>query len=456
MTEYFEANGLWHLPDTPDVIVPGTLKYDADGITLVLTGGLTQALSDKLGDYPLILGRTGSNPHGHGSIVSLIDCFGAGKSINFLGMGTEKIRCNRAALGNFHLSAEPFEYEYLELGINHLADWATLGGLEWSRVPGDPATYSATYRKPPEVRGQLGDREIVLETVCRMPHSANRMSFEMDRRLLIKPLGEISPDDLGEDHVRTWQDFLTFATDRPVGVAKITYAAVDAGHGFRPKIDLIYNPIFRPVAEPKSIHVMEMLFGIDDARALGLDIFAEWGRFYESHPEFVALYFGYRYSQPKYLDDKFAKVAAALKLLCSDLDIIPKKAKSCLDDFRRVVDDHFPDDQRLLVEQALPAASDLGLLPAMKGLLAEHAPIMGKIVRDVNAFLRDVATILVFVRRREERADVAPLEGATMHWHKERIDTLIKVMVLKELSFPPEVIATLMDRNATFNHLARS
>ena len=450
MMEYFEANGIWYSPDDPSNAVGGTLKFDADGIYLVLIGSFREGWGLGVERYPLITGIIESSPYG--SVVSLIDSFTQRNSFNMAGVTSERIRCNKAAIGHFHLSHESFDYHSLELGYTHLTEWAGRGGFEFDRTSDEPMTYVVTFLGPKDMREEFDDRSIILGTSFVSQRSAQRVVLTVDHRIRVEPMGEIATDNLGEDYVRMFQNLLSFATDRPNAIERIAYKLSKDEHGNRPNINLVANQMYTPKDKDSKVTSIDMLFVLDDLKGTGIEIFKSWSEFSKKHSEFTVVYFAYLYQSPKYLEDRFSKMLTAFKLFCTSLGRTAPTAKLCLNALYELLDARILDSDRPLVAHAIPDEAELGLAFVLMELLEENSAIMGKIVNDFSAFVHSISDTLYHVNKRVEGV-TPPLEAEAMLWIMEKINALIKILVLKELGFGENLVLSLLERNRSFNYL---
>ena len=62
--------------------------------------------------------------------------------------------------------------------------------------------------------------------------------------MVVDPAGETTPDRLGHEHLRTLQNLLTFATDKPNGVEEIIYRGEAVEPDIAPILYLIFDPLF--------------------------------------------------------------------------------------------------------------------------------------------------------------------------------------------------------------------
>ncbi len=449
--KHFEATGLWYL-DEPDKSIGGTLRFDRDGLQLSLLGALSQGWSPMTERYPMIRGVVSESPHG--VYVSLIDAFTNKTKFNMAGVRAETIRCHKATIGNCYLPEGTFEFKSLELDYSYLTQWVGRGGMEVERRLSQEKTYVATYRKPEDVEIPFGDKKLILGFNFNATESTHRTTLTETARLLIEPFGEATSETLGKEYVRTLQDLITFATDRPNGVEEIAYRAESDEQGVTPKLNLIFDPIFRVDEKENSLHAVDMLFTYGDTKIQGINIFQKWLDFSLKHKEFCEVYFGHTYAKPKYLDDRFRKMMVAFTLLCSTLGEKPERTRLFQEALESALQAYFSAGEREFLGHLIPTWSEIEMPIMLHRMLEEYSRQMGRVIEDIPSFVRSISDTLVFVERRVIGTR-PPLDGGDLFYAVEKIKMLIKIIVLKELGFAPEAIDALVARNKHLAHLGR-
>ena len=128
LEEAFEYKGFFWLPETPDVEIPGALRYTPDdGVRLELQGVLHAPADDSFHppsfkDAPLILGVTTQ-----GKEVSLLDCIqvkgNIGTGWKYWGTPETAYRVTRAFLDVHFPSIKAVEFEGIMVNYTYLDEW---------------------------------------------------------------------------------------------------------------------------------------------------------------------------------------------------------------------------------------------------------------------------------------------------------------------------------------------
>jgi hypothetical protein len=448
--KHFEARGHWNLADDPDHSVGGTLKFDENGLTLELLGCFREGWTPIAQRYSITHGVVGDSPYG--SFVTLIDSLKIGQKFTMVGATAEKIRCERAIVGNCHLEDDSSRYESVELDFSYLSDWVGRGGIKLDWRQADRTAFVATYDQPQDLTLEFGDRTLTLGFKFQVSESTHKATLRDAARLVVKPVGKLAPKKLGGEHVRMLQDLLSFATDTTNAVDDIAYQAEANERAFAPKLNLIYEPIFRLKEKKDFLHPTDMLFTFADSQSLGINIFQNWLNFSGKHRAFCEIYFGLAYAQPRFLRERFAGVIAAFTFFCSTLTEIPERTKLFLEALETAMKMHYSDEDQLLLGHVISTDSELEMSFNLLQLLRENSDLMGHVIEDFSAFVQAVVDTLAFYKCRTEGARAA-LEGEVLLYAVEKIKMLIKILVLKELGFGNAQLKALVTRNAQFNYL---
>jgi hypothetical protein len=284
--KYFESSGLWSLADDSSNTVGGTLILDNEGLNLKLLGTFSADWAAGVERYPTIHGVIGDNPYG--TYVTLIDCFRKHSVINMAGVTSETIGCGRATIGATHLSDEMFNFETLEVMFSYLKDWVGITGFKFDGSGG--REYSVNYTKPELPSFSFGEKKLTLDPFVKTTRGMHHAALDEEILILVEPVGERLPTELGEEGIQVLQNLLTFATDTPNAIEEITYYGAADDRGVHPDYHLVFDPILRLKEDKKPLHASDMLFTFRDAQDQGLNIFQNWLGFTERNRSFCTIF----------------------------------------------------------------------------------------------------------------------------------------------------------------------
>ena len=449
-----KANGLWYLADEPSNKVAGTVHYSARGLHLVLLGGFRGGWTPKSEPYPLIYGVVSKTPYGE--FVTLIDCFTKRTRMSSAGISSETVYCNRGIIGDAHLPPHHDEFEALNVTLSYLTDWFGRTGFASQIVPGGEFGLDVSYRKPELIRQPIGDEVLVLGIAVKWSESFHTLSIMEEANVVIKQLPRITAERAHVEYVRPLQNLLSFATDTPNEVEEIEFRGESVVRGDVERnrnYHLIYKPIFR-LKKKGFLALDDMLFNFHEAQVSGLNIFEKWFEFTRRHASFCTVYFALLYAPPRYVDERFLRLMSAFTLLGTSLGDVPQRTTLFLDDLNSLLATRFSEPERTLLGHIIPTGPEIEMPFQLLKLLEEYRPLMIQIIGDdLSGFVRFVCDATTFIERRVSSGGEPPYEGTGLLDAMQKIDILIKIIILKELGFLEGQISKFVQRNKHFIHM---
>jgi len=445
--KHFESSGTWFPADDSSNAVQGTLYFDSEGLNLKLLGSFREGWSAGAERYPTIRGVVDENPYG--TFVTLIDCLRKQSRFNMAGVTSETIRCGRATIGATHLPDGMFHFEKLGVLFSYLTDWVGQTGLKFEVIR--DSGYSVSYTRPATLSFPFGDKKLSVVPSVKSTHGFHRALLDEETLILLEPIGEHSPSELGGDRIQILQDLLTLATDTPNAAEDITYYGTEDDQGLMPEYHLVFDPIFR-LKDKRLLHPSDMLFTFSDAQDQGLNIFQNWLDFTERHQSFCSVFFANLYAEPRFLNDRFASLMLAFTLLATRIGEVSERTKLFLGDVEAALNSRFSDEEREFLGHVIPTGAEIEMPYHLLRLLRENADTMGPFIEDMPEFVRSVSDTLGFFERRSEGAR-PHIRGEKLLHAMLKIRLLVKIVVLKELGFAEEAVKSLVGRNNRINFL---
>ena len=308
------------------------------------------------------------------------------------------------------------------------------------------------YTKPELLSFPFGEKKLDLYSSLGLTRGAHHAAFDEEIAILLRPVGDRRPTDLGGDGIRALQNLLTFATDTPNAIEEISYYGPKDEQGFDREYHLLFDPIFRLQDDKRFLPSSDMLFTLRDALDLNLNIFEKWLDFSERNLAFCTVFFANLYSEPTYLNDQFTNLLLAFTLLTTTTKEVSERAKLFLRDVETALKSRFSDEDRDLLEPIIPTGAEIEMPYHLLSLLQENADLMRKVIDDIPSFVRLVCDTLSFFRRRSDWKR-SHLEGRELLYASLKIRLLIKIVILKELGFSEEAVRSLILRNNKINFL---
>ena len=263
--------------------------------------------------------------------------------------------------------------------------------------------YSVSYTRPATLSFPFGDKKLSVVPSVKSSHEFHRALLDEETLILLEPIGEHSPSELGGDRIQILQNLLTLATDTPNEAEDITYYGTEDDQGLMPEYHLVFDPIFR-LKDKRLLHPSDMLFTFSDAQDQGLNIFQNWLDFTERHQSFCAVFFANLYAEPRFLNDRFASLMLAFTLLATRIGEVSERTKLFLGDVEAARNSRFSDEEREFLSHVIPTGAEIEMPYHLLRLLRENADTMGPFIEDMPGFVRSVSDTLGFFERRSEGA----------------------------------------------------
>lgn len=451
--KFFKVDGQWSIDENEKKQMAGTLTFSKKGLRLKLLGSFRKGWSPTAGStYPSIRGIVEKNPFGN--FVTLYDCFTNSTSFNNVGIGSESIRANRAILSDDHPPHGPQLFESLSVRFTHLADWVGWNNfhVEW-RTDGKLGV-SIQYTKPENLSFQVDDVVFKVGTSFGSSRSVGRATVKERTHLVIEPINDTSAERASDKYLYRLQNLLTFATDTPNGNDEnlLFGNRISCGGSHLPKkFHLFSDPIFRRKGRAGRLFERDMLFGLDDARKAGVNIFQSWFDFVKRHESFTIIYFAHIYRRPYYLDDKFRSIMSAFNIYCISAFETSERAGTILAAVNTILGPAYDARERPSLEGAIPIGPELDMPFHMLRLLNENKEVMSKIISgDFLDFVTSVCLTLSSIERGSSSKDERVFQGSNIYYVTEKLRWLMKIVILKELGFSNECVRMYLERNESF------
>jgi ApeA N-terminal domain 1 len=336
---------------------------------------------------------------------------------------------------------------------SYLYDWARtkdVNDFKLGMPPWNEVGIQNTFPEP--VRFDIDDAAVLVGVGYSFHGGSRAAGVTATSSIGITPRTPLKARAIAGKFVQRFCDLLSFATDRPNAVEEVALTQTK-DTGISKEHHLLYDRIFRLKDERSGLYEGDMLFSLNEAIEMSLNIFQEWLNFTNKHTEFCTVYFASLYAQPRYLDEKFQRLISAFTLLCGSLSEPTPPTIQFVEDMRRTFDKSFTDKDRLLLYHLLPTLPKVQMTLDMRRLLEEHARLMGQVISDFDEFVMAVSATLRYIETREEPQGYPKLEAAELHYAMQKTRMLIKILVLGQLGFDENRVASFIERNKDFLHI---
>jgi hypothetical protein len=461
MKEY-ECTGCWYLPGNDQALVAGTLRVASDGdLRLSLIGQLAASGEDHPGkSHRVVLGSVDESPGGNA--VTLTGCVWMQSTTGSYHGAREEYRASRGYFGAHLENEADFKFRSFLIQLGGLSTWASpLSGLHRETAPlltskrEGQTIPIATYRVPRRPSGRVTGGKVTLNMGVSSRSEAQVFSFREEANLLIELDESRSADQINSEYVHPLQNLMTFVSDRPQEVERLSAWRSEKLTDFETNPEIrIVGPRVQPDGgeDRKAVRDDQMLFTFAN---VDFSTFVErWLRLSEKYSDAFNTYFGIQYGPPSFIDMTYALVAQSILLYYG-------QTKEGLE--------HREGEERLLKsilssvspQQAEWLVDHLGVKPyppfqsVLLRLVDRYGDALDPILsRRRDAFVNQATNTLHYVQRPNAVDYLAASHGSDLYRLMQKLRFLIKACFLTELGFPSDQVVALLQRNEYYQHIS--
>jgi hypothetical protein len=413
----FTCNGLWWLPELPDIKIAGTMTFsDETGTALSLLGVLGKGGSGlERKSVPAIHGISFDWPVGdsRSEAITLKDNFVSSYSPGTPDFPRETYHVGTIFVGR-HI--RDFLFTRIRLRLSGLSGWAHgLTGLSRNFFPIDGRTdpkWEIYWSRPDPIRGRIADGVLSLEVGAEgfnNPRTASiwenvALSLELD-----KPESDVL---INEKYCYPLQNFLTLATDQPNSMDELLVRIPEDKEDIR----VIASRTFHKSKVAELLLPHKMIFSLQDIRPIVIETLGKWIDIYARLNSVCGPFFAIQY-RPSFTVFSFLTIFQSLQVL-AELRSIKAEDEGRL---RQLLEDNWDIVGSLFTQDPSRAASELANM--------RHRAIY----RDSKSNEPGFAT--------------------NIYWSGQRLTFLLDACLLRELNFPPDAVKRYYFRNQRFLHL---
>ena len=328
---------------------------------------------------------------------------------------------------------------------------------EWP--PGRGFALNVRYEQPEPLRLPSDGAVVTLGLSCRTGDSSHGFSISEQAHILLKPLPRLTPDQINAEFVRPLQNLLSFATDTPNAIEGVELRGERVAHGgveTNRKYHLVFNPIFRLKSKKDRLRPNEMLFTFDESQGAGLNSLPELVRVHEEARGILhgVLRLAIRTSEVSRREVPPAHDGAHAS------HFIPREISQSGQGstWRRSAAYRTTGSRKrngLYSGTSCPTGPEVEMPFHLLRLLEVHRRLMNPLIgEDHRAFVMSLSETLSFAERRTAETNRPPLQGGELLYAMEKIRILIKAVVLKELGFADEQVASFIQRNRYYIYMS--
>lgn len=439
--EHHTCEALWWLPEQPEVQIPGTLRFDATGLELVLRGsfGQPERVSDSVVKtepkeevLPLLHGRSTD-----GRSITLIHAQGTtltlpiGQVENFYLVDLE--------IAGTHCKADAFEE--LRCEFDCLTAWVRPPPLAEFEAPFE--RLSVRFQDTELTRAQVDDTEIRLIASVRGSTSTNAVSVEQAASFVVRIQPAIDMKTLLSKWVRSLHDLLTLALGRSVHLTSLDVRAIDSTEPGK----VSFEPVQRgesstPTWGTLVSNTSPTVFTLFNSPIPFDRLIPQWFSLREDSRETISLLLAPHYAPFIFSEHRYASLFQAAESVATiefgGREKEPSEHKARVEAVTQALQNTELDQAtRDWAIHVVRGRNDKSLQQKIEELVRSLGAVGEAIVREAPDFVRTVADARAGVSHPRTRK---PLTAIQRHWHGETLGWLVRSYILRQLGWDLAVV----------------
>ena len=419
LTDKFEYEGLWWLPDNQGGEIAGNLLFDPDdGATLKLIGSF-KSIQDlnTSPKYEVIFGISTN-----GKYITLYNCMEIRCSLNLPGLLVSQYYVDTIIMGGHFLKPADIQFKKVSVMYQYLNEWVNISAFEMQRFK-EPPGVKIICTLPRPISTRINDNLIVSFDfeASASTRSVVQKEVYMEQRTVVN--FESSEGLRYQEFFETLksiQNVLSFAVKRyvyPLRIVGSTKASTADSNGTEnSNIELFYK-IRNIQRVDKPILPNEMLFTFKDVSGRLEEFLGNWFKKRELLDEAFAPYFGILYNPNMYQNQKFLALTQTIEAY----------------------------HQRVRDKNELP------LWRRLEDILNTHKAALTGLIEDEAKFINDVKNTRNYFTHYDEKLREKAASGADLFYLTEKLKILVETCLLSELGFSNEEISSFFQKDRTID-----
>jgi hypothetical protein len=408
---HFNCNGLWWLPQSPELKTAGSLEYSEEGgaqLSLSGTLGVSHGHFEEK-TLPVIHGLVYDCPLGNA--LTLKDSVLRSFSLGMPGFGRETYRV-RKIFGGQHLDANELQFSDVTLRYSGLSGWAHgLTGITQDHT--EKTTWRIGWSSPHSLEGRVYGAALNLGVSALVSFKIRQASIMESVQIALTFDEPQSDEAIESKYAYPLQNFFSLATDQPNSLDYLSVRRpIDSQN-----IQIIAHRVFRQTKEPDYPLAHKMIFSLEDVKERAISLMARWLEVYPRLNRICAPYFAIQY-RPSFTD-----LAYLTNFQCLQV---------CLSSRTSVVDEK----------------------SRLQDLLKEYWEVVGVLFKgDPDSISSKLMDLRNYVVHRTSNLGEQPGYGAILYFSAQRLGFLLKAYLLTEIGLSKEDITGFFFRNQMFLYL---
>lgn len=451
MTKESEYKGTWWLPNNPVGQVPGILRLSEEGLILDLIGSFKESFSNEFLQPEIILGFSSD-----GKKITLHKCFEIESRFAIPGSQTSLFEALEAFVGVHFQTNEEIKFKSLSVHYSHLNLCSHLSGFGELKLPQREGEEELliSYKPPEVIQVDVGDYKVCLEVKSRCSFSWYEKAVNIREKtyVTIESAEERSFEDL-KRAMKHIQDFLTLLVGQPVYPLEIEARtelrdkAINGEANYLPVQVYLGMPRISGTQQFKPFYVP---FNVGDIGEWFRNYLKSWFEKEDSLEPVYTLYLGTLYNPSMYLEQEFLSLVYAVEAyhrrFVKNCELPEVEHKQRLEEILSKT----PKKHRTWLKERLKYSNEPSLRKRLKEIMKEISKNMslGEHIPNQKIFVDDIVTTRNYLVHNDEKLKEKSAKGEKLLDITEKLKTLVKVCLLKELGFTAEEIKHLIVENS--------
>lgn len=464
----FELNGIWWVPQKPEVKIAGTLRYEStEGAVLDLIGTFKN-LADlsNVSTPDIVLGFAG------GKAVTLYKCVESrtnmSMSVGAPVMTLTSYFVSIVFLGYHFHKEEDLAFESISVNYSYLEDWTRITGIKFTLSTDKDQhliKYDASYSFPDKIVIKPGDFDLTI--TYSFKDGGDRLKnieFLQTTYLEITPRSPMNFNDYHSEFLYHLQNFLS------LGVGRAVYPLEIKGKNSNCKIELengktVLNDIgvfYRLGKMPdfsKKLHPLDMFFCYSDIASGFEGCLKKWFSKSELLAPVYDLYFATLYNPAMYLQHEFLSLAQSIesyhRRIFGGEYVSKNEYKPILEALKASIPAEIDSGFRESLKYRMQYLHEYSLKKRLEAIVNSCGNILATIIPDKAEFVEDVYNTRNFLTHYDKSLEGKSKRGDELYKRTKQLKFLIEVCLLREMGVPDDDISKLVSRNQRYQHILK-
>lgn len=464
----FELNGIWWLPQKPEVKIAGTLRYEPiEGPALDLIGTFKN-LADlgNVSTLDVILGFA------DGKAITLYKCVESRTNMSMtVGapvMSLTSYYVSVVFLGHHFKKEEDLLFENIAINYSYLEEWTRITGIKFTLSFDQNKhlnKYDISYIPPEKVSVKPGDFDLTITYSFKDGGDRlKKIEFLQTTYLQITPRSPINFNEYHSQFLYHLQNFLS------LGVGRAVYPLEIKGKNSNCKMELedgktVFNDIgifYRLGKMPdfsKKLHPLDMFFCYADIASGFEGCLRNWFSKSELLTPVYDLYFATLYNPDMYLQHEFLSLTQSIESYhrrIFDGEYVSKgEYKPILEALKAAIPAEVDSGFRESLKYRMQYLHEYSLRKRLESIVDSCGNILNAIIPDKGTFIEDVYNTRNFLTHYDKDLEDKVKKGDKLYKRTKQLKFLIEICLLKELGLSEENISKLVSRNQRYHHLLK-